>query len=940
MSNESDNNFNMLSKLYKLVTPSDMLGRYDLKKYTDSNVNISLLGKIQEILVNTVDSSGSGLLTYDEIKQRIEGLTTKGFSEQDIEKYVRVYADVNTEELLAPIISASDLSITKTKLSVISLNSPYIGASIRDTNRIGTFLNAIPSVELSRCVPLLEIGFELAFPGENMSDKKSAAEFSARAPTLLRYINGVSSNYGAADSTMAAASINKVNLESRAHTRTLGEQWKNSVSVTSGMELFTTPQTLASPDSTLNEKSRPVPVLDPYTSFMSIDSFEITAAPAGGAMSYKSAKLNITLHDRSRLHEIAALIKPDAYSRTTVSVTYGWSHPDKSYNNPIADLINQMVVRDEKYNIVNSSFSFGGSGGVKITLQLAMKGGSELNVVRISDSPAQANIEKELEELSEAIADAREKIPGLKKPDLPVKNIRVYQLIDAAANNSELLDDYDSKKDLPNLKKFIADMKRPNSKSGTKDTVKGLEEHLDKIVKWVTEKDKDKNKFNASNKDRKLNVNKLLGDKFTKMMGVTTDGKTFKARDPYYNTKDLFWKDNKDIKGIVEKGEYSTKSPRDHVSLAKLMMYYVGLPLKSVGQFDEVQFVYYPLNSEAGAAWGTNLAGFPIDADYFKEVIVQHSKGKRNANMTVREFVQLLNSSILSDIRSKAYGLSSLYNQRKTEDPTGDPTLQGKFSANDITNKLTGYGIKSGVFRKPVIELQIECRGAKVIDTNTAAPSKQPNSMRIVRIHVYDKLSSAYEPTLKVLQAQQSLEKLTGGEETQMKNVVSSLGVGFNFADNKFESYEQLKRVVSQVTPFLTYGSNNSGILAATMQTMQNSDLATVNMQRAMGPQYNSEPNGSSISTLPLRVQPSQLDMTFIGCPLLNLTQQYYVDFNTGTTIDDLYVLTGLSHKIAAGKFESTAKFTPMNAYGSYENILSKIRKLRDSLSSENISKK
>ncbi len=113
---------------------------------------------------------------------------------------------------------------------------------------------------------------------------------------------------------------------------------------------------------------------------------------------------------------------------------------------------------------------------------------------------------------------------------------------------------------------------------------------------------------------------------------------------------------------------------------------------------------------------------------------------------------------------------------------------------------------------------------------------------------------------------------------------------------------------------------------------MQNSDLATVNMQRSMGQQFNSEPNSSSTSAIPLRVQPSQLDMTLIGCPLLNLAQQFFVDFATGTTVDDLYTLTHLSHVISAGKFESTAKLTPMNAYGAYESVSSKVTKLKDTI--------
>jgi len=130
----------------------------------------------------------------------------------------------------------------------------------------------------------------------------------------------------------------------------------------------------------------------------------------------------------------------------------------------------------------------------------------------------------------------------------------------------------------------------------------------------------------------------------------------------------------------------------------------------------------------------------------------------------------------------------------------------------------------------------------------------------------------------------------------------------------------------------LNYGTNSSGIIAATVSSMQNSDLATVNMQRAMGQPYNSDPSTSATSAIPLRVQPSQLDLSLFGCPLLNLAQQFFVDFSTGTTIDDLYTLTHLSHTIAPGKFESTAKLTPMNAYGAYENVTSKVTKLKNAI--------
>jgi hypothetical protein len=237
-----------------------------------------------------------------------------------------------------------------------------------------------------------------------------------------------------------------------------------------------------------------------------------------------------------------------------------------------------------------------------------------------------------------------------------------------------------------------------------------------------------------------------------------------------------------------------------------------------------------------------------------------------------------------------------------------------------------------GVFRKPVVEMQIECRGGRPLRAGEVQADK--DGLRIMRIHIYDKLSSAYEPTLKVLEAQQGLESLRTEASTTVFNQLRDVAdqIGLSLEDKKFRSYEDLKTFISQVTPVLNYGANHGGIIAATVASMQNSDLATVNMQRAMGQPYNSEPNSSSTSAIPLRIQPSQLDLTLFGCPLLNLAQQFFVDFSTGTTIDDLYTLTHLSHVIAAGKFESTAKFTPMNAYGAYESVSSKVVKLKETI--------
>lgn len=924
----SDNNLEQLMKLYRMVTPQDLLGSYKLEKFTTTpnDVNIDFLGRILNLFVNTSDSSGSGLLLFDEIKEGLKNLksksTTPGAADQ-IEKYVDLHEKASMDE----VFGSQKPEANAAKLRVISLKSPNLGLSLRDVNRVGTFLNAVSSVELSRCQPILDVKFELEFRGE--TDKANnpdfAANLSSRSTSLLRYLNGVAKNYGSADQQMAQGSLKKVNLSSRTNSASDKEAWKTSSTITSGMELFTSPQTLTSPDSTLSARS--VPVLDRFAGLMSIQSFEITNTPMGGTYMHKTGKLNLVVHDRSRLHEVAELIKPDAYSRTTVSLTYGWSHPDKSGNSPIGDLINQMIVRDEKYNIVNSSFSFGGGGAVNITLSLAMKGSNELNVIRIAESDEFLNLERQLVELSETIRDFRDQVPGLKTPDYSTKEIKVYQLIDSAANNGELIDNYTSKQAFKDLNDLFDSLKRAKKNKNDPAVMTKLDEAMKSITNFVTTKEK----INSSYKiDPKTNnarplVDHVLGAKFKTMIGQQDKNSKFApAPDPYLDEEAPYWKGSKYLNEIPLIKEGNSEQPRLFVSLAKVLLFYVGIPLQSLGSFDEIQFVYYPFNTEAGDAAGTSLSSFPVDIHYLLDVLADHAKRKGNANLTVREFIGVLLASTLQDVRSWAYGLSENYVERKGGDISNEPTLlPNKKASKSATEKLDGR------FRKPVVEIQIETRAGRPIKNSETPESKDA---RIVRIHVYDKLASAYEPTLKLLEAQKGLEAFdpksgNSALKTTLQNIANLIGIK-EFKNGVFTDRDGLRQLVTATTPVLTYGSNNSGIIAASLQTMQNSDLATVNMQRAMGPQYNSEPNNSSVSAIPLRVQPAQLDLTLIGCPLLAGTQQYFIDFGTGTTLDDLYVLTHLSHRIAAGKFESTAKLIPMNAYGTYDSIASKVRKL------------
>jgi len=84
---------------------------------------------------------------------------------------------------------------------------------------------------------------------------------------------------------------------------------------------------------------------------------------------------------------------------------------------------------------------------------------------------------------------------------------------------------------------------------------------------------------------------------------------------------------------------------------------------------------------------------------------------------------------------------------------------------------------------------------------------------------------------------------------------------------------------------------------------------------------------GSRDSGVPLQTAPVSLSLTTFGCPVINYGQSFFCDFGTGTTIDNVFVVSGIQHSISKGKFETKLKMTQVDAFGKYTSMISNITK-------------
>jgi hypothetical protein len=288
--------------------------------------------------------------------------------------------------------------------------------------------------------------------------------------------------------------------------------------------------------------------------------------------------------------------------------------------------------------------------------------------------------------------------------------------------------------------------------------------------------------------------------------------------------------------------------------------------------------------------------------------------------------------SQLHDTRALGYGFRDYF---EPFEPGKDATLIEK-SKDEFENTISGFSGKYGAFNKPVIEFY-----AETISKNTQ-DAEDKSKQIILRLHIFDKNMTPYKTASSILRSDKSehaeffevnnsyskeFSNAINSETNEQSNskirelITKNDDGSVKIALNKGFSNYDIKKTITRTVPTIIIGANASMVKSADLASNADALLSTIQMQnqnKGIRP-ANARPNGSGASGLPLRVIPASLNLVTMGCPLLTFSQQFFIDFATGTTLDNIYVITGLKHSISPGRFESTATMTFYDAYGKFE---------------------
>lgn len=836
----------------------------------------------------------------------------------------------------------------------VNVSNVYLGPSVRDMGSIQVFLNSIPTLEFSKCVPFIKI--ELISPeGESVSLTNFLLQDEAPGTSDTRIRNSQSA---------------EILSEAQRPGEGIG-------GVRSGMELFTSPQTLVNMDGPGSSR---IPTIDRLRPLATLGNLEIsTKMRQGNGIPFTTARMEMTVHDRSRLSEVAPLVRPAVRGRTFIDITYGWSHPDgDSDNNIFGRFLNSIRVT-QRYRVYNSSFSFDAVGQVKINAQLASVGSTDMLQVRVDrGNDPLARLEEVFKGINQKLADQRVKF-----------STKVLQPFDFMSSLQDLDSFYAASADEGFEKKLqdLVNTTRTFDKSELAKQIKGVYDELSG------------NKGSQGVKARQADG---VIDKVNKIITFDDDPLALPLYGQAGSDGNTRWYYYKGYAAISDSQSGQPTVERGFLTLGSIFMSMIARPIAETNNYEEVQVIFYPFNTKAGVVWGLPVSCFPIQRGSLQKALKDAMMKQRH--VTPRDLIRIINDSFVSFQPDRAYLTSLFYDGkqaaegkqsliRRTETirvPKAQDELAADKNAVDeasaalaaldsnqnaqiaaarqkldeakkkasistrsnyreidladhSSRAMRAVGIEDGNFILPRLEVFVEA-GPMTDSGNRPVLSGDGVAKTVLKIHVYDSsakafstyadiLTSVRDDTVSLIRA--SVANATAGDTPQARdeagqvlkaaldaNIVEEVTTGTGGRAYRVKAdIAAVKDFISSGMPYVTYGSQNSAITSANLQSMNNSALANVELARALGPPAGDVDPAVLNKSLPMQVLPSQLSVTTLGCPMFTPMQRMFFDFGTGTSIDNVYNVLEVNHKIGAGTFTTDVRFAYSQNHVSYTSL-------------------
>jgi hypothetical protein len=798
-------------------------------------------------------------------------------------------------------------------LSAHLLQTPLVGPAVREAGPVQFYMNSIPTLERSACVPYINLRFKtkgqrdhsgmniLRFLGYTADEIKNSPMGSTMPVAAIREgadeAGESNSGFVGMLSSVAAA------LGGGGSDNATAEEFGNAAYAT--MELFTTPQSLVNYDYDRYKNSSGEQVgnqiLDKSRPFMTLKGISITHVPARrGTIATIQAKLDLVLHDRSRLSDVASLLAPSVFSRTEVMFEYGWSHPaGNNQDNVYGEFLNSMRAK-QKFYLVRSDYTFTQDGQVNISATI--QNASTRKLAHYTMAEGFVVDPRRVWEGYAAMFNANKTVPDA----LPKDFFRSSNATDAGA-----VLPYSVYQTIRS--EIISKLDDPEEEFSWVDA----QEVIDRIGQEMTSA--------TQNAAAPNSVYGVINSKMNSWDDTPGD----MHLDPFLRqpaTSDTHYNQT----------NYTNRS--EYVSFGKAFLSLIGQPLANTNDFDEVQVFFHSLNSQAGALWGMNLSSYPIKITELRNAM--RAKFLDVEDASILSAFDVL-TDIVEDITAPQLGIVK---EREATTPAPAPDAarpddsQIDQPAIDswITEKMRKFGCAhTSEFRPPDLAYILDVVQHDDSDRWDMS-SNEAASKTICRVHVYDTGSSPYDAEKIILRSITNNPVVGSGasaaSSTDDAELTARAGSGTHASAQaavptttpspgtaaSAEPASVLSAVEGRV-PTLRYGTATSAITSIDVRGTTGGRVGTAFVMRGRRiDRERADPEADQgrdpVPHSEFQLVPAVLTVNTLGCPILSYAQQFLIVMNTGTSLEQIYGITRLSHTIGPGDFKTTMTMYPMGA--------------------------
>ena len=912
-------------------------------------------GRISEKLL----SSTSSIPLYDAASQLVEEIKKQSIAEASAavsaetatteaekQKSVETQTDVITKMAISAAPGATSALLASKKISMFkhsALSRVDYAASLTDISAL--FCNLIPATEMSLCTPLLDV--RVIYPQESPG---------AGFLSTLRFVGvNPSAKSNGSEKSKATESAIAVGYTSEDTGRKYGYD-------VAGTELFCLPQTLAAPSYMINTtddlSQRGVQILEPMMPLLTLDSANIQQIGINGSL-YAQTKvdLKIILHDRSRLSDIEALVSAEVFPTVTFRLTYGWIHPDSSKfsSNPYARLLNSMrVTQDFAVSAVNLSTKDATS--MNLGISLISLGSQVAKGAKVMTSTGKYIPYS-------AILTLIKQFIRVKQPKDQASFQSVGSVIVASSTKGTTSSNFINIESYYKLYDYVSSLTGENSRVD-----------LDLLSELTTELNNIETSGIVTNVTEEFK-NILAFEPVAQSNGAVPYGSLNKLNTLVDVPAD-FATEVDAINVAANRGTAQGKGERPAVvPLSALVGRLVAKPLVlTQPDIDEVRVHFFSFNSAAGKMAERNIGDFPIEI----RNILEHEdpdKKEKVAGINQRSSAESALGILLKHLNDPAsiyYGHNKEYVDRqaasdavikKSEEIT-EPTeadtektqeeldniqkdSQSIIDANNakyLAERKPPIGYTETAYVPPRIKSQIEVLPAYGLESSSDESEGNPDkpNKKIARIIIYDERAggfnklgnlvfsminnngiarvnkSAFSESLvseqlkKISQSYDVKSLLTSKLSTESAGGLSDSLVNYALSNKKVA-----RQIVSNLYPTITIGSDSTCIISANYSSQPSGEVASSYLLTALqgGGSSSTSGKGSEDDLAgDVLILPSSITLNMLGNVCINRGQTYFVDFNTGTMLDNSYTVQSVTHSMKPGAFSTSVTLMPTNS--------------------------